>query len=229
MHNYTDDSFFGHPPDKWRRHRSQEALLAGLGVTQLFVQPDETPRHAQLMRAYRHGSDSPVVYERFCLARFVTIATVIERYGLASALFVDADVVLFSNVFDLFGSHRSWGFGSWTSFWVRGGWGAGESERAGGGGGGGVAAAFASRCAYAFFPHRNQLKEDASAFADFVATFYTGDVAHDAAQARARGRRRRGVGRKVQRRRPLRHAHLAPQPHPPARAAYPCAPRPRSL
>lgn len=160
---------YGHEPAKWKYYAPTVQILAALNVTRLFVQPDETPRHAQLMRGYRHGSDSPVVYERFCLARrarrrggggdtaqrrrpdrlccvgpaarFITIAHVVELYNLESVLFVDADVVLFNNAYELLGGDHSWGFGSWTSFWLR---------------------------------------HDAIAFADFVAAFYTGDPRHDA-------------------------------------------------
>lgn len=118
MHNYTDASSFGHVPAQWVHDPKHDALLARLSVKRLFIQQEETPLHAQLMRTYRHGSAAPVVYERFCMARFISLAHVMEAEGLRTALFVDADILLFSNVFDHFGDAADWGLGSYMSFWT---------------------------------------------------------------------------------------------------------------
>lgn len=117
VHNYTDDSFFGRPPKVWHHTPQEDGVLAALGATLVLVQPDETPRHAALYRNYRHGSDAPVVYERFCLQRFITLAHVMQVHALSSGLFIDSDVMLFSNMFEAFGD-GDWGMGSWTSSWT---------------------------------------------------------------------------------------------------------------
>lgn len=118
VHNYTDASNDGRVPAQWAHNPEHDALLARLSVKRLFVQPEATPLHAQLMRSYRHGSAAPLVYERFCMARFISLAHVMEAEGLRSALFVNADILLFSNVFDAFGDAADWGMGSFMSFWT---------------------------------------------------------------------------------------------------------------
>lgn len=117
-HNYTDKSFYGEVPAPWKELDAYTQALAQLDIVRVIVQPDATPRHAKLMSCYRHMSDSPVVYERFCLLRFVTLAYVMDLYSLSSVLYVDSDIIMFRNMFELYGRDDDWGFGSWTSAWT---------------------------------------------------------------------------------------------------------------
>lgn len=116
-HEYTDDQFYGHSAGEWKASEEEQAWLASLRVTLVTVKPDETPLHASVLKHFRQHSSSPVVYERFCLLRFVTVAHVIAKHGLRGALFVDSDVLAFANLLELYGVNADWALGSWTSSW----------------------------------------------------------------------------------------------------------------
>ena len=83
---------------------------------------------ARFAAGYRHSSTNGVAYERFCMARYLSVRALLERGApqlqpgrdnATRVFMLDLDFVLFGNVFDAFDAlGGDWGSGSYFSSWT---------------------------------------------------------------------------------------------------------------
>lgn len=113
-HTYSDaraNEHMSHSP-------SEAAMLAALNITVVPIAENATELHAKLRANYRHASGQGVVYERFCMARFLSALYILDAHGLRNALMFDMDVATTMDLTAAFGP-GDWGFGSFISSWTR--------------------------------------------------------------------------------------------------------------
>lgn len=103
-HSYSDAKAFEH----LIHSPAETRFLASLDVTVVPISENATAAHAALRGNYRHASGQGVVYERFCMARFVSALHIIELHNLDGVLMFDMDVATYMDLAATFG-RGDWG------------------------------------------------------------------------------------------------------------------------
>jgi hypothetical protein len=79
-----------------------QRLTCSLRVEQFFFGQLETPLHTEFLRRYYHISTNPEGFEKFCFSRWFYIQAAMKIKGLARALCVDSDCMIFASMDELF-------------------------------------------------------------------------------------------------------------------------------
>lgn len=93
-------------------------VLVDAGIRMYFYNADNSTKdHQRLQACYVHSSTNPPEFERFCLARFISLHHFCETHSIMSMIHIDLDIVPFTDLFELAG-HSPWSLNKHSSYFV---------------------------------------------------------------------------------------------------------------